>query len=749
MRIIRLAKHIAALAATLAAMSMAPRASANSLQDLGQSQPAALAAPHVFLVYWGPEWSAGFTSNNVTSAQYRNYLETFLQALGGSRYMGTQTQYGAGNPYDLYAGQVRLFPTEPPATPGIAAIENVVQLSQQWFGVAQPSAISAQQIFIIALPPGHGDATFAAKGGSACAFHNDTSLTVASEFFQFLGHPISPATYVVLPFQPDSNVCFANSANANSDAFGHGNLDGLSKALAHELGEVLTDPYLGSWRDPDVSGQDETGDKCNTGPMINYGRQTAGVWNYWAVQPLWSNAAGHCDTGIAGRIDNPPDVDFGPTLIGGAIQPKFVDFTNTGDADVVLGAPGATWSVDDRSVSFLVLGGSCPAVIHPGGSCRLGVAFVPQASGPVSAQVSLFAEGTPGAPPLAKVNLSGLGTSVPWLATPSNVRYIGGVPVACADCQNERSVALFNVDSFAHVIAKVALSPSAQAPQFAVVADGCTGQSLAPGQNCSLTLLFRPQSGGPQATVVAVDDDRGAHAQLLFTGDGTGAVAHFDGDSLLGAQLALPHAPLGASPVAKLRLTAQSAARGLSPGAITVDGPFAQSNDCPAFLAAGASCSITVTGFPTRPGAQAGQLNVPHDGIGGPRQIAITGQADVSFAHVSPQQLHFRKTRVGQHSAPLPVGIVPAENGSVRVLSVVATGDFQVRNDCASPIRATCRLSVVFSPRRAGTSHGTLSITTDAMNPIQSVALSGRGVGAGACEGQARGGQSCGNDDDD
>ena len=132
MKCVQRALH--ALLVVTAALLLGPwqSAAANSLQDLGDSSPAALRAPHVFVVYWGPEWTQGFTSNSVTSAQYRNYLESFLGALGGSRLLGTQTQYGAGNPFDLFAGQVRFFPTEPPATPTLDDIENVVQLSQQW-----------------------------------------------------------------------------------------------------------------------------------------------------------------------------------------------------------------------------------------------------------------------------------------------------------------------------------------------------------------------------------------------------------------------------------------------------------------------------------------------------------------------------------------------------------------------------------------------------------------------------------------
>jgi hypothetical protein len=711
-------------------------AAANSLQDLGDSSPAALRAPHVFVVYWGPEWTQGFTSNNVTSAQYRNYLESFLGALGGSRLLGTQTQYGAGNPFDLFAGQVRFFPTEPPATPTLDDIENVVQLSQQWFSVARPSGISNQQIFIIALPPGHGDASFAAKGGPACAFHDDTLARVVGQGGLFLGQPIDAATYVVLPYQPDSNVCFAFNVSSQADAFGHGSLDGLSKAVGHELAEVLTDPYLGSWRDPDVSGQDETGDKCNTGPLTNYGRQTGGIWSYWGIQALWSNSAGHCDLGIAGRIDNPPDVNFGPQLIGGAIRPQFVDFTNTGDADVQIGAPGVYWTVDDPSVSFLVVTNNCPASVHPGASCRIGAAFVPHASGQVSARVTLSTAAAPGVP-LASVQLSGTGTNVPWLATPGNGQFVGNVPVGCSDCQNEKSIVFVNVDSFAHVIARASLSQLGD-PEFGILSDGCSNTSLNPGQSCTLQVAFLPLAGGQRFAVASVDDDHGTRANLLLTGTGTGAVAQFSGPALFGSNLSLPHARLGAAPTATVTLTAQSVARGLSLGAIAVSGPFAQSNDCPAFLHAGTSCSVTVTGYPTALGAQTGVLSVSHDGIGGPKQISITGLADGSYADIAPLRIDFGETRVGRHSSPRPVALVPAENGAVHVIAVTATGDFQVQNHCANPVQSRCELSVVFSPQRSGLRSGLVSITTDALNPRQTVTLIGSGAAEGECKDEDR-----------
>jgi hypothetical protein len=444
-------------------------------------------------------------------------------------------------------------------------------------------------------------------------------------------------------------------------------------------------------------------------------------------------------------------VNFGPQLIGGQINPQFVDFTNTGDADVQMGSPGAYWSVFDPSISFLTLPGTCPTVVHPGNSCRVGVAFVPHAAGPVSAQVALRTADLDGGPPLASVQLTGIGTSVPWLAVPSNGQFVGNVPVGCLDCQNERSVLLLNVDSFAHVIAKVSLSQFGE-PEFAIVGDGCSNMVLNPGQSCSLNLVFVPQAGGQRFVVAAVDDDKGVRANLLLTGGGTGAVAQFAGSTLFGGNLSLPHARLGSAPAVTMTLTAQSSTgRGLNLGALTVNGPFAQNNDCPSFLPAGQACSITVTGYATELGAQAGVLTVPHDGIGGLRQITIAGQADGAFTSVSPLKIKFRKTHVGQRSAPLPIAVVPIENGAVRVIAVTATGDFQVQNHCANPIQSRCEFSVVFSPQHAGLRTGSISITTDASNPRQTVSLSGRGIGGGECKRRDHDHKDvdCDDDDDD
>ncbi len=87
----------------------------------------------------------------------------------------------------------------------------------------------------------------------------------------------------------------------SNDSFGHGHFDGFSIALGHELAEAATDPLPGlvasgqrtfGW--VDGSGL-ESGDKCvqlTTWPWKNVA--FGGGNNFFAVQPLWTDAGATC-----------------------------------------------------------------------------------------------------------------------------------------------------------------------------------------------------------------------------------------------------------------------------------------------------------------------------------------------------------------------------------------------------------------------------------------------------------------------
>src|SRR5258708_23170306 len=49
--------------------------------------------PVVFITYWGASWSTGFSTGGYTSAQARNYVQSFFTNVGGSSWANSTTQY--------------------------------------------------------------------------------------------------------------------------------------------------------------------------------------------------------------------------------------------------------------------------------------------------------------------------------------------------------------------------------------------------------------------------------------------------------------------------------------------------------------------------------------------------------------------------------------------------------------------------------------------------------------------------------
>jgi hypothetical protein len=85
-----------------------PSSTANALtNDLiyhgGNAGPGAIGVeqkPAVYLVWWGPQWAQGFTTEDTDGSMYssktlQSYLQSFFQNVGGSPWANIQTQYCA------------------------------------------------------------------------------------------------------------------------------------------------------------------------------------------------------------------------------------------------------------------------------------------------------------------------------------------------------------------------------------------------------------------------------------------------------------------------------------------------------------------------------------------------------------------------------------------------------------------------------------------------------------------------------
>ncbi|HSZ30645.1 MAG TPA: hypothetical protein VK784_12935, partial [Pseudonocardiaceae bacterium] len=182
-------------------------------------------APKVYVVFW--DWTSDPSGEQA-------YLTRFLQSVGGTSWLGTLKQYGAGAQANLLAGT--WSDTNPiPATPTDAQIQAEAARAASHFGAG--NSVNVQ--IVVATPTGHSTSGF---GTQYCAYHGAVSSDPS-------------ITYTDLPYMTDAGgSCGEDSVNGAS-----GTLDGVSIVEGHELAEAISDPLLNAWYD---SGGNEIGDKC-------------------------------------------------------------------------------------------------------------------------------------------------------------------------------------------------------------------------------------------------------------------------------------------------------------------------------------------------------------------------------------------------------------------------------------------------------------------------------------------------------
>ena len=223
---------------------------------------AILATNKTQAIFWGTSWQ-GYTGDKVSG------LETFFKGFGGSRYAGTNTEYGGTNGQVTAASTYLGSAFDYTAAPGSAlttssAVAEGCKITN--------NAPDANALYLIYTDTGAGHVSY-------CAWH---SYGTCSN-----GAPIQVA------YMPNlDGLTGCDPVDTYNTGHSPG-LAALANVTAHELSETITDPRNGGWYDG--SGQ-ENGDKCAwtfTGPV------TLANGTTWKLQGEWSNAAYNAGTGYA------------------------------------------------------------------------------------------------------------------------------------------------------------------------------------------------------------------------------------------------------------------------------------------------------------------------------------------------------------------------------------------------------------------------------------------------------------------
>ncbi|BDI06434.1 choice-of-anchor D domain-containing protein [Sphaerotilus microaerophilus] len=225
--------------------------------------------------------------------------------------------------------------------------------------------------------------------------------------------------------------------------------------------------------------------------------------------------------------------------------------------------------------------------------------------------------------------------------------------------------------------------------------------------------------------------------------------------TLSGSTLAFGSVTVGQTSTARSVTLSNSGSAALTINGIAASGTgFAATNNCPTSLAAGSSCTISVTFTPTSAASVTGSVAITSNASGSPHGIGLSGTGTATpvanLAWTGSTSLSFSAT-VGTPSAEqtltlLNSGSVAGTIGAVTVSGTNAA-DFVHGGSCGAGVTlsagASCTVTVGFDPAAAGARSATLQVTsTNAANPA-TISLAGTAGGSGATSNANVGGGGC------
>ncbi len=156
---------------------------------------------------------------------------------------------------------------------------------------------------------------------------------------------------------------------------------------------------------------------------------------------------------------------------------------------------------------------------------------------------------------------------------------------------------------------------------------------------------------------------------------------------------------------------------------------------CGATLAAAASCTASITFTPSAAGSRTATFTVTDSVIGGSQTAIVTGTGVVASAvHLTPVGLSFSYQVVATASVSQSVTLKNTGSAVLNFSGISVGGtnaaDFGQTSTCGSSlaIGVTCTITVTFTPAATGSRSASISISDDALDTPQTIALTGTGV---------------------
>ncbi len=403
-------------------------------------------------------------------------------------------------------------------------------------------------------------------------------------------------------------------------------------------------------------------------------------------------------------------VTFADQAVGTISDVQTITVTNTGAAPLAVSRTAVT---GDFTVTNTCVG----KALAINASCAVQVQFLPSAQGNRGGVLTIYGNVSGGQ---ATATLSGVGTPpgdlmLSPLALSFPTTTVNGTSAA-------QNITISNTGG-----SPVTLGTPAGSSDFNVSANTC-GASLAPSTGCTVSVVFAPTAAGARSGTLTVQG-----ASIKLTASLTGTAVSPATDSISPGSLAFALQQIGSSSATQQVVLTNAGDVPLTLITAQISsGDFTAVNGCGNSLNARSSCAISVAYVPNGIGVGLGELVIADQFRSQVVSLAGTGVAPPGVSLSPSGSMSFPTTAIGVRSAGQAVTLTNNGGLLLSLNRVALSGDFSILpgGSCATSLApgSACTFLLSFMPSMGGSRSGLLSITDDAPNSPQSLALAGTGV---------------------
>ena len=414
-----------------------------------------------------------------------------------------------------------------------------------------------------------------------------------------------------------------------------------------------------------------------------------------------------------------------------------VTVSNSGNAPLTINALALSGA---QAGEFqIATGTTCTAggSVAANASCVVKLAFTPTVSGARSASLSITHNAT-GSP--SSVTLNGTGTATAQPAISLNAATLSFSSQTLGSTSAAQTVTVSNSGAAALTFTGLTLTGTAATDFTRTGTCTATGTgTLAAGATCTVSFTFTPGAiGARSATLTLASDASNGSAVLSLSG--SGAAVPTPNVGLAPGSLAFGNQTTAVASTARTVTLSNSGSGALTLASITATSGFGVTHNCGSSVAAGASCTLSVTFTPTAAGAAPGTISVASNATGSPHAVSLTGTgvtaSPVLAWSPTTTALAFGDVSVGGSPAAQSLTLSNQGPGSVTLQQLRLAGaqaaDFSLgTGTCAVNTAlaqgASCTVGLAFQPGAIGARGATLQVVSSGTNPPD-VALAGNGT---------------------